>query len=253
MHPGPDPAIEAERLLAALATPQVQGRLREMVGHFVLHDLFGQYRHGFNIDQIDHLSASLESARYAQAHMRGAARFRDADELLRAALTAAPAAGLVLEFGVWKGRTVNLIAGLRPDAIVHGFDSFEGLPEAWRPGFGAGMFRTEALPEVAPNVRLEVGLFDRTLPGFLDRIGPAPVAFLHIDCDLYASTQTVLAQLRGRIVPGTVILFDEYFNYPGWQRHEHRAFQEFILEQGLRYAYIGVVPHVEQVAVRILG
>ena len=65
------------------------------------------------------------------------------------------------------------------------------------------------------NVQLHRGLFDRTLPGWLhDNIGP--VTFLHIDCDLYSSTQSIFKALADRIVPGTIIVFDEYFNYPNW-------------------------------------
>ena len=41
-----------------------------------------------------------------------------------------------------------------------------------------------------------------------------------------------------RIGPGTVIVFNEYFNYPGWQTHEFKAFQEFIAERSLSYRYL---------------
>jgi hypothetical protein len=70
-------------------------------------------------------------------------------------------------------------------------------------------------------------------------VDPRPAAFIHIDCDLYSSTKAVLSGLSHRIVPGTVIVFDEYFNYPNWQQHEFRAFQGFCQEQVIRYDYIG--------------
>ena len=63
------------------------------------------------------------------------------------------------------------------------------------------------------------------------------MAFLHVDCDLYSSASFVLTQLKDRIQPGTVIVFDEYFNYPGWRKHEHRAFVEFIDATGLSFRY----------------
>jgi hypothetical protein len=50
-------------------------------------------------------------------------------------------------------------------------------------------------------------------------------------------------------VPGTIIVFDEYFNYPNWEEHEYKAFQEFIGESGLGYRYLGFAR--QQVAVRI--
>jgi hypothetical protein len=47
-------------------------------------------------------------------------------------------------------------------------------------------------------------------------------------------------------------VFDEYLNYPGWQDHEFKAFQEFIAETGLKYRYLGYVATNVQVAVQIL-
>jgi hypothetical protein len=48
-------------------------------------------------------------------------------------------------------------------------------------------------------------------------------------------------------------VFDEYFNYPGWQQHEVRAFAEYCRANAVTYQYIGLVPHHQQVAVRITG
>ncbi len=54
-----------------------------------------------------------------------------------------------------------------------------------------------------------------------------------------------------RIRKGTVLVFDEYLNYPGWREHEFRAFQEFVAETGRAYEYLSVVPSHQQVAVII--
>jgi hypothetical protein len=78
---------------------------------------------------------------------------------------------------------------------------------------------------------------------------PGPIGFLHLDCDLYQSTKCVFEQLSDRIVPGTVIVFDEYFNYPNWQEHEFRAFQELVEPCQIRYQYLGYARF--QVAVRV--
>ena len=77
--------------------------------------------------------------------------------------------GLFLEFGVASGGSINFLAERVPDGTrLHGFDSFEGLPERWREGRGGGFFdRGGSLPPVAPNVSLHVGWFDATLPAFL--------------------------------------------------------------------------------------
>jgi hypothetical protein len=159
--------------------------------------------------------------------------------------------GLVLEFGVFQARTINFIAGHAP-WTVHGFDSFEGLPESWRDGFGKGAFSIATLPEVRANVVLHKGWFDEQIPVFLEsQPKPFVISYLHVDCDLYSSTKTIFDLLGDYIVEGTVIVFDEYFNYPGWQMGEFKAFQEFIAGRNLTYQYITYHRQHEQVAVRI--
>ncbi len=157
--------------------------------------------------------------------------------------------GLYLEFGVYKGATINLIASTVPSA-VHGFDSFEGLPEDWRDGHDKGEFRVAVLPTVRANVTLHKGWFSDTLPPFLDKERES-VCFLHVDCDLYSSTKTVFSLLADRLVPGTIIVFDEYFNYPGWQECEYKAFMEFVAASR-RFEYLAYNCRSEQVAVRLL-
>ncbi len=172
--------------------------------------------------------------------------------ILCAGLAAAQVPGLYCEFGVSGGSSLNYVAE-RVSAVVHGFDWFRGLPEDWRDGIRAGEWSTGGvLPEVRPNVELHVGLFHETLPEFL-RVHPEPIAFAHVDCDLYSSTKTVLEHISPRIVPGTVLVFDEYQNFPGWERHEYRAFQELVHERSLQYEYIDRASEADfSVAVRII-
>jgi hypothetical protein len=101
-------------------------------------------------------------------------------------------------------------------------------------------------------VRLLKGWFEDTLPAFAARRS-GPIALLHVDCDLYSSTKCVLDHLGASLVPGSVIVFDEYFNYPGWERHEFRAFSEFAAERRLSYEYLAYNRLHEQVAVRVTG
>ena len=75
---------------------------------------------------------------------------------------------------------------------------------------------------------------------------------MHMDADLYSSTKTVFDILGDRVVPGTVIVFDEFFNYPGWREGEYKAFQEFVATRRLEFTYIGYCRYDEQVAVKIL-
>ena len=223
----------------------------QFLGLVVDHSLGNPRGDAFNVDTVARLAAAMSSSQYLYSHMVGAKRFQTPGELIDFAVSSATVEGLALEFGVFSGRSINRIAQGR-EGQVFGFDSFEGLPEGWRDGYDKGAFARQGLPEVASNVELVVGWFDRTLPEFLDA-HPGPVSIVHIDCDLYSSTQTVLMQLRDRLVPGTIILFDEYFNYPGWEMHEYKAFQEFVESTGLQYEYIGLHPNHQQVAVRVIG
>jgi methyltransferase family protein len=193
--------------------------------------------------------AALDSAEYYEEHMLTARAFGSDLDLLSYAVSLAPLSGLIIETGVASGRTINHVASCAPNRNIFGFDSFDGLPEDWRTGFAKGAF-AGGMPKVADNVTLVQGLFADTLPSFLEKHSDS-VALLHIDCDLYSSTATVLTHVRDRLQSGTVIVFDEYFNYPGWRKHEFKAFREFAEERRLQYRYVGFVPSHQQVCVVI--
>ena len=92
------------------------------------------------------------------------------------------------------GTTLKIIAdAVANDRAVIGFDTFTGLPEAWRTGFPVGEFAQSEVPKVV-GAELIVGLFEDELPAFLART-EEQIAFLHVDCDLYSSTKTVLVFL----------------------------------------------------------
>lgn len=196
------------------------------------------------------IRALADSVDYIDAHMAEALGFETQRELLDYALSLSPSEGCHLEFGVFSGGTIRHLARSKPGVTFHGFDSFEGLPEGWS-GFTLGR-RTFSMggrmPRVPGNVVLHKGWFSETIPAWCDRVA-GPVAFLHVDCDLYSSTLDILRGLRDRLRPGTVIVFDEYFNYPGWQRHEFKAWQEFVADRQIEYAYLGYAR--QQVALRI--
>jgi hypothetical protein len=198
---------------------------------------------------IRRIAAAVDSCLFMEEKLLGVPHYDNARALLLAAFEQAPTAGLVLEFGVFSGNSLNALAD-HTERVVYGFDSFEGLPENWRPEFPKGAFARE-LPLVRDNCNLVIGWFDATLRPFLAENTEA-AAFLHVDCDLYSSTATIFSECRDRIKSGTVIVFDEFFNYVGWRHHEYRAFEEFIEYTGMTYKFIGVVPSHQQVAVQIL-
>jgi methyltransferase family protein len=196
------------------------------------------------------LRALNRSVDYIEQSMPEALGFESQRDLIKYSVRAVAVEGYYLEFGVFTGGTIRFIARQIGGQTIHGFDSFEGLPEAWS-GFSLGgkVFDVGGrMPRVPGNVKLHGGYFDDSLPKWLNE-HPGPVAYAHIDCDLYSSTKTVLNLLAERLIPGSVILFDEYFNYPNWEQHEFKAFQEFVSERSLRYTYLGYAR--QQVAVRI--
>jgi len=147
--------------------------------------------------------------------------------------------GLFLEFGVFQGASINYISSKLPNKIFHGFDSFEGLKEDWSGwSLTKGAFNLDGkLPPVNSNVELIKGWFDQTLPGFMNNQSNQYIQWLHIDCDTYEATKTVFECLESNIQSGTLILFDEFFGYRGWEIGEYKAFQEFINKTKLQFKY----------------
>ncbi len=197
------------------------------------------------------IAATAETAAFVEEQMPRAARFWHPHDTLRFALSEVKGGpGLALEFGVATGTTLAIISDALSDELrVVGFDTFEGLPEPWRSGFPVGEFAQESIPDV-PGAELVTGLFQDTLPRFVAECDDA-VVFAHLDADLYSSTKTVLDLIGDRLSPGAVLVFDEFFNYPGWQHHEYRAWQEFVARSGRTFEYLGYTCDNEQVVIRL--
>jgi len=214
-----------------------------------LHEL--EWRARRDIAYALDIDAIADSAAFVREHMPKAQRFWHPHETLRFALGEVKGTGLALEFGVASGTTLKLIAeALSEELRVVGFDTFEGLPEVWRTDFPAGEFAQETIPDV-PGAELVAGLFEDTLPGFLAGCDDA-VGFLHLDADLYSSTKTVLDLIGDRLRAGAVVVFDEFFNFPGWQEHEYLAWSEFVGSSGRSFEYLAYTGSNEQVVVRLL-
>ncbi len=122
------------------------------------------------------------------------------------------------------------------------FDSFEGLP-AVSDGDTSGFFEKgqfsasydefhRNLNAVAfPQKRSVVvsGWYDKTLTrAVYDEHRLAKAAIVHIDCDLYESTRSVLEFIAPLLVDGTILIFDDWFHFHGHpQRGEQKAFNEW--------------------------
>lgn len=144
---------------------------------------------------------------------------------------------LYLEFGVFEGRSMRWWVGHlhNPKATFVGFDSFEGLPQGWRPGTPQGHFATAGPPQIDdPRVSFVAGWFGSTLPDF-----PVPdhdQLIVNIDSDLYASADTVLRCLEPHLRPGTLIYFDELPD----RDHEMRALLESLERSGASVSPIAI-------------
>ncbi len=219
----------------------------------ILANLFEEMfmKEGKNISHWRQRNALEETGRYVEKYLPKVLSFSNRYALFDLIVAEVKGkTGLICEFGVAGGRSINYLAGKMPDRILYGFDSFEGLPEDWRDGMPRGAYRQAKLPHVASNVRLIKGLFDVSLPTFLDE-QKENALFLHIDCDLYPSTRTVFELIGQRIRNGTILCFDEYFNYPGWQDGEYKAFMEFISASDMNFEFLGFCSAGTQLALRI--
>lgn len=159
--------------------------------------------------------------------------------------------GLILEFGVSSGASIREMAWCCKGRTIYGFDTFTGLPEDWEGRYNEdgtlmhmkGSFASDP-PGVPENVVLITGMFQDTLPGFLEQ-HPEQLALAHVDCDLYSSTKCVLECLEDRIVDGTILIFDEFMDYgdhrnkEAWKDYEYKAFCEFLEKTGYGWECIG--------------
>ncbi|WP_408898101.1 TylF/MycF/NovP-related O-methyltransferase [Nocardioides sp. R1-1] len=122
-----------------------------------------------------------------------------------------------LEFGVFQGESIRHWSSLNknPESRFYGFDSFEGLPEDWK-RFDGQMVKSHfdvdgALPDIDDDrVSFVPGWFQHTLDSFLEKFEPQGQLVLHVDSDLYSSALYVLTRLDALLVPGTIVIFDEF-------------------------------------------
>ena len=112
------------------------------------------------------------------------------------------------------------------DKTIYGFDSFSGIREKWN-GHSAGDFACKVPKRLPLNAKLIVGWIENTLPQFL-KDHPENIAFVHIDTDTYSCASFILEAIKDRLISGSVILFDEYWNYPGYEKYEFKAWREFL-------------------------
>lgn len=151
--------------------------------------------------------------------------------------------GHTAECGVYNGSSSWLICRAEEREPLwrhHMFDSFEGLSEPMdvdRPT-GDQTFRWKkhdlavGLERVSRNMgefRDRVDFHPGWIPERFDEVSDQSFSFVHVDVDLYQPTLDSLKWFYPRMVPGGVLLCDDYGykSCPG----AYQAFNEFISEQ----------------------
>lgn len=168
--------------------------------------------------------------------------------------------GDILEFGVYKAASLIRMAVFRDllettySRKIVGFDAFGDFPTEglslptdrnFVPAFesegGPGLdveevkaiFRGKGCGD---NVRLIKGNVMETLPAFLNEQPQTRIALLHLDMDVYEPTQLAIELLWDRIVPGGVLVIDDYNAVEG----ATRAVDEFLATSGRQIAKLPI-------------
>lgn len=142
--------------------------------------------------------------------------------------------GSILECGVFRGGTALLAARTIAESghprALHLFDSFSGMPEtlAGVDRFQKGDFHQTSAERVAallapyPFASLHVGFIPDTFAG----LETGPIAWVHVDVDLYQAIHDCVKYIYPRMVPGGMIVFDDYGfpSCPGARRAVDEAF-----------------------------
>jgi hypothetical protein len=243
-----------------------------------LPKVVSEFHNGYQILHFDTsnypIEEDLSSYEYAKKNMSNAKIFDSDSEIIqRATYWAEKREGIIIKFGVYSGHKVNFLAALNPKKIIYAFDTLKGIGEDWRPNFPKGTFsyiNKNQLPMVLPNVNLITGSYDETTKLFVKNLKKSMklsftdvedknvldekkgvFSIFYVDTKTYINTKVIFKNLGEYINKGTIIVLNEYFNYPGWQNHEFKAFQEFVSERNLDYEYLAYNRFHSQVIVRI--
>lgn len=124
--------------------------------------------------------------------------------------------GAFVEVGVYKGGSACILAAIAEDQgrDLYLYDTFEGLPyQGEHDGLPVGTFSdtsAEAVQALIPGAHVIKGVFPDTL------IEMGPIGFVHADADQYEATRAICDVLPPLMVPGGMILFDDY-SHPNTQ------------------------------------
>lgn len=164
--------------------------------------------------------------------------------------------GCIIECGVWRG---GMIAGmadvLGANREYYLFDSFEGLPDAkeidgegalaWQADKESSNYHDNCTAEIewaqkamnkskATNVTFLKGWFEDTIPQFQLK---EPIAVLRLDGDWYDSTMVCLEHLFPLVIPGGLIILDDYYAWDGCSKALHDYLSKHKRSERIKQAY----------------
>lgn len=160
--------------------------------------------------------------------------------------------GEIIELGVFKGNSLIQFSTFREllenqySRKIIGFDMFGAFPmtkkvqsdrifvENWNKTFENEFVCREDIERSLQhkkfeNIELVEGDILKKLPEYVMKNPYLKVALLHIDVDVYEPTSLALELLFERVVPGGLIVFDDYGTIEG----ETKAVDEFFLKKNI--------------------
>jgi hypothetical protein len=256
----------AEAVLLALQAQQTRGDLRtretsitcvrEILQEVTQNRLhFGDAIHAAlkDISIAAQFIAATSSAQWLHENADGAPTYDRRPTLLDAVLPIVPQDGDFAEFGVFTGAVTRFIRPRVAGRAYHAFDSFRGVPGTMTLAVAKHAFDLGGvIPDLPPDTTVHAGWFEDTVPQWRAKFS-APIAFAYIDCDLYGSVRTVLEGIADRVRPGSILVFDDWYNFPNWQAHSLRAAQEFVENYGIRLEPLGFCTLEHAGAFRVAG
>jgi len=146
--------------------------------------------------------------------------------------------GEIVECGVFRGTSLTRFAAFREmletgdSRKIIGFDNFnsdypdtswdedQAQREKWMATAGSDSITTDQLEYVFnthnyKNYEFIAGDITKTLPEYVDKNPQLKIALLNIDIDFVESTYCSLDNLFDKVVPGGIILFDNYGAFHG--------------------------------------
>ena len=154
-----------------------------------------------------------------------------------------------IEFGVADGSSLRSWCALNKhsDSRFFGFDAFTGLPEDWNADCPKGTFDRDGVPpDIAdPRVRIHVGLFQDSLPAFLDSYRPSNRVVIHNESDIYSSTLYALTMMERVVSFDAIVIFDEFWDV----LHEYRALIDYSAAYMRTFNIIAATPYFTQAAI----